>query len=160
MKIIIPTRHLARSIDRYLARDANYLLNVGPTGEGVFPEESAGILKRLGKWYYSVKESFEKVDTVPDLIVNRDALITRRDNTYYIHFYKGLTGNGFKLKPVNILPEKSILLNDGRLVECVVNLSPSDHLEQKPYLRLRNLPANEMSDTVMVVKLEFKNPLI
>jgi len=26
-------RHLMRSIDRYLARDANYLLNVGPTGE-------------------------------------------------------------------------------------------------------------------------------
>jgi hypothetical protein len=30
-------RHLLRSIDKYLARDANYLLNVGPTGEGVIP---------------------------------------------------------------------------------------------------------------------------
>jgi hypothetical protein len=44
-------------------------------------------------------------------------------------------------------------------VECVVNLLPGDHAEQKPYLRIRNLPANEMSDTVMVVKLDFDVPL-
>jgi alpha-L-fucosidase len=30
-------RHLMRSIDKYLARGANYLLNVGPTGEGDHP---------------------------------------------------------------------------------------------------------------------------
>ena len=30
--------HLERSIDRYLSRDANYLLNVGPTAEGLIPE--------------------------------------------------------------------------------------------------------------------------
>ncbi|OPZ02033.1 MAG: hypothetical protein BWZ09_02607 [Alphaproteobacteria bacterium ADurb.BinA305] len=28
-------------------------------------------------------------------------------------------------------------------------------MEQKAYLRLRNLPVNEMSNTVLVVKLEF-----
>jgi alpha-L-fucosidase len=152
--------HLAGSIDRYIARDANYLLNVGPDGEGVIPEESAGILKRLGKWYLSVKESFEKAEQVSGLIMNRDVLVTKRDNTFYIHFYKGLSGNGFKLKPLNILPEKSVLLNDGRQIECVVNLAPSDHLEQKPYLRLRNLPANEMANSVMVVKLEFASTFI
>src|SRR5206468_634176 len=27
-------RHLIRSLDRYLARDANYLLNIGPMGDG------------------------------------------------------------------------------------------------------------------------------
>ena len=30
-------RHLIRSIDRYLARDANYLLNVGPKPDGTIP---------------------------------------------------------------------------------------------------------------------------
>jgi len=38
-----------------------------------------------------------------------------------------------------------------------VDMSPSDHLEQKPYLRLRNLPANEYANQVLVVKLEFKD---
>jgi alpha-L-fucosidase len=152
--------HLARSIDRYLSRDANYLLNVGPTGEGVIPVESRTILERLGKWYHSVKESFDNTEEASHLIASRDAMVTGHGNTVYIHFNKGIAGNGFKLKPINILPEKAILLNDDSKVECIVNLAPSDHLEQKPYLRIRNLPANEMANSVMVVKLEFKNVLL
>jgi alpha-L-fucosidase len=152
--------HLERSIDRYLARDANYLLNVGPTAEGLIPDESLGILERLGEWYKSVEESFNNVEAAPQLINNRDVLVTCRDKTVYIHFNKGLTGNGFKLKPFNVLPEKAILLNNSRSVECVVDLSPSDHIEQKKYLRLRNLPANELSNSIMVVKLVFNNSLL
>ncbi len=60
--------HLQASIDRYLARGANYLLNVGPDSLGSIPIESAAILKRLGKWYSSVKESFEDVESTPELI--------------------------------------------------------------------------------------------
>jgi alpha-L-fucosidase len=152
-------RHLSGSIDRYLARDANYLLNVGPTGEGLIPEKSQAIIKRLGKWFSSVKESFEDVQSASQLISSRDALVTSRGSTIYIHFHKGVTSNGFKLKPFNVLPKKAILLNDNRSVDCVVNLCPSDHLEQKPYLRIRNLPANEMANTVMVIKLEFEKEL-
>jgi alpha-L-fucosidase len=152
--------HLIKSIDRYLVRDANYLLNVGPTGEGLITDEAKAILERLGRWYISVKESFENVEAAPQLISSRDVSITSAGNTIYVHFNKGTTGNGFKLKPINVLPEKAVLLNDNRPVECIVNLCPSDHLEQKPYLRIRNLPANEMSNSVMVVKLEFEKSLL
>jgi alpha-L-fucosidase len=152
--------HLIRSIDRYLARDANYLLNVGPTGEGLIPAESRGILERLGVWYSSVKESFENVEAAPQLISSRDVLVTSRDKTIYIHFNRGLPGNGFKVKPINIMPEKAVLLNNNSHVECMVNMSPSDHLEQKSYLRLRGLPANEMANTVLIVRLDFKNPIV
>ena len=151
--------HLIRSIDSYLARGANYLLNVGPTGEGLIPKESLAILERLGKWYSSVKESFANVDISPQLISNQNALITSRGKTVYVHFDKWMIGNGFKLKPINLLPKNAMLLNDNSPVDCIVNLSPSDHLEQKPYLRLRNLPANEMANSVIVVKLEFDKPL-
>jgi hypothetical protein len=86
-------------------------------------------------------------------------MLTSRGKTLYIHFNKDLIGNGFKLKPINVLPNRATLLNDGSKVECVVNLSPGDHIEQKAYLRLRNLPANTMENTVLVVKLEFDQPL-
>jgi alpha-L-fucosidase len=152
--------HLIRSIDRYLARDANYLLNVGPTGEGLIPEESLGILERLGEWYLSVEESFENVIAAPQLAASKDVLITCRDKTMYVHFNRVLTGNGFKLKPIDVMPEKALLLNTNKRVDCVVDLSPSDHLEQKKYLRLRNLPANELANSVLVVKLEFKSSLL
>jgi alpha-L-fucosidase len=149
--------HLIRSIDRYLAGGANYLLNVGPTGEGLIPKESSSILERISKWYLPVKESFVNVTAVPKLVQSRDVLITARDRTVYVHFNKVPAGIGFKMKPVNVMPVKATLLNNNSPVECVVDMSPSDHLEQKPYLRLRNLPANEYANQVLVVKLEFKD---
>ncbi len=152
-------RHLISSIDKYLARDANYLLNVGPTPEGIIPEESASILKRIGQWKKSVDESFQQVKTDSELVNASGVLVTRRDQTIYIHLNKVPTGNGIKLKPINVLPTKATLLNTGKPIECVVNLSPSDHATQQPYLRLRKLPTNEFANTVLVAKLEFDRPL-
>ncbi|NEW85456.1 MAG: glycoside hydrolase [Mariniphaga sp.] len=152
-------RHLICSIDSYLARNANYLLNVGPTGEGIIPTEAAKILQRIGKWKTSVDESFQKVQTDSDIVNAPGVLITKRESTLYIHMNKLPVGNGLKLKPINVLPSKATLLNTGKAIDCIVNLCPSDHASQQPYLRLRNLPANEMANTVLVAKLEFDRPL-
>lgn len=153
--------HLMRSIDSYLSRDANYLLNVGPTAEGIIPETSRGILERTGRWYASVEQSYRNVAPAPMLFANRDMLVTSKGKrTVYIHFSKGITGNGVKLKPLDIMPLSAVLLNDGRQLECSVDLLPSEHADQKKYLRLKNLPANEMSGTVMVIKLEFASDIL
>jgi alpha-L-fucosidase len=152
-------RHLISSIDRYLARDANYLLNVGPTGEGEITEQSADILKRIGVWKKAVDESFLNVKTDSELINSPGVLVTRKDKTVYVHLNRLLVGNGIKLKPVTVAPEKATLLNNGKKVDFVVNLCPSDHATQQPYLRLRNLPAAEFANSVMVIKLEYDKPL-
>jgi alpha-L-fucosidase len=151
-------RHLMSSIDRYLARDANYLLNVGPTGEGIIPVESTGILKRIGKWKKSVDECYQGVQDDANLVNVPGVLVTKREQTIFIHLNKAPVGNGIKLKPINILPVKATLLNNGKPIECAVNLCPSDHATQQPYLRLRNLPTDEFADTVLIAKLEFDRP--
>ena len=152
-------RHLISSIDKYLARDANYLLNVGPTGEGIIPLQSAEILKRIGIWKKSVDESFSNVQTDSELVNSPGVLVTKRDKTVYVHLNKTPVGNGVKLKPLTVAPQKATLLNTGKNIDFAVNLCPSDHATQQPYLRLRNLPVNEMCNTVLVVKLEFDKPL-
>jgi len=152
-------RHLISSIDRYLARDANYLLNVGPTGEGVIPKEAADILKRIGKWKKSVDECYQGVQADANLVNVPGVLVTKREQTLYIHLNKVSIGNGIKLKPVNVLPAKASLLNNGMSIDCAVNLCPSDHASQQSYLRLRNLPTGELADTVLIAKLEFDRPL-
>jgi alpha-L-fucosidase len=152
-------RHLISSIDRYLARDANYLLNVGPTGEGLIPPESAAILKRIGRWKKSVDPSFQQVQADSEIVSIPGIMVTKRDRTLFIHLNKATIGNGVKLKPINVLPVKATLLNTGKPIDCAVNLCPSDHASQQPYLRLRNLPANEMANTVLVAMLEFDRPL-
>ena len=152
-------RHLISSIDRYLARDANYLLNVGPTGEGIIPKEATDILRRIGKWKKSVDESYHQVQTDSNITSASGVMVTKRDQTLYIHLNKVPVGTGLKLKPINVMPSKATLLNNGNPIDCVVNLCPSDHTTQQPYLRLRNLPANELANTVLIAKLEFDCPL-
>lgn len=148
-------RHLTGSIDRYFAATANYLLNVGPTEEGLIPGSASDILNRIGKWYASVKESYEEVQPVTQIFENPEISVTRRNQTYYIHFNRGLRTNGFSLKPVNIMPKKATILNDGRPVECSISMAAGDYVEQKKYLRLKNLPVADYYDKTMVIKLEF-----
>jgi len=148
-------RHLMRSIDRYLARDANYLLNVGPMPDGMIPPEAAAILQRIGKWYQAVRESLEDVRAASQLTSNRNVLLTRRGNTLYVHLHKDPMTHAVKLKPLAGAPRRATLLNTGQNVDFAVDLVPSEHVEQLPCLRLRNLPVNELANTVLVVKLEF-----
>ena len=148
-------RHLIRSIDKYLARDANYLLNVGPKPDGTIPDESAAILKRIGAWHRAVRESLVDVIPASDLTKNRDVLLTRKGNTLYVHLYKDTLADSVKLPPFDVLPRKATLLNTGKPLVCSTDLVPQDHVSQKSFLRMRGLPVNELANTVLVVKLEF-----
>jgi alpha-L-fucosidase len=148
-------RHLLRSIDKYLARDANYLLNVGPAPDGTIPARPAAILRRIGKWYGAVKESLEGTTPAAGLSSNRNVLLTRRENTLYVHLHKDPIKEAVQLKPIAVAPKKATLLNTGKPVDFAVDMVPSDHIEHKPYLRIRNLPVDELANTVLVVKLEF-----
>ena len=152
-------RHLIRSIDRYLARDGNYLLNVGPQADGAISPESAAILRRIGKWYGRVREALEGVRPASQLTSNRNVLLTRGERTLYVHLNPDPQGDGVKLKPFHVLPKRATLLNTGAAVDCAVNLTPGDHVEHQPCLRLLHLPVNELANTVLVVKLEFDRPL-
>jgi len=148
-------RHLVRSIDKYLARDANYLLNVGPMSDGTIPDEASAILRRIGRWHAAVRSSFDGTVPASDLTSNRSVLLTRTGNTVYVHLHRDPVSDSVKLAPIRRAPRRATLLNTGRPVAWAVDMAPSDHLEQAAYLRLTGLPANELSNSVMVVELEF-----
>jgi alpha-L-fucosidase len=151
-------RYLMRSIDKYLSRDANYLLNVGPDPKGTIPEQSRRILKNIGHWYKAVKESFEDVEPASQLTSNKNVMLTKRKNTIYVHLNKDPEGNVVKLRPFTNAPLSAVLLNNGQKVEFELEFAPQDQMVQKSYLRLINLPTNEMCNTVLVIRLEFDRP--
>jgi len=148
-------RHLFRSIARYLARDANYLLNVGPRPDGTLPPEALGFLQRTGAWYRAIRESVEGTVPASHLTANRDVLLTRRGNILYVLLTTDPRGDAVKLKPLALLPRRATLLNTGTPVSCSLELVPSEHGEQGRFLRLTRLPVNEFAHTVLVVRLEF-----
>lgn len=147
--------HLARSIAKYRARDANYLLNVGPTPDGIIPPESEAILRRLGAWYSQVREAFDDVQPASHLVQNNRLLLTQRDNTLYAVLHQEPLSETVKLKPIQIAPRRVTLLNTGEELPWALDLTPSEHIDHKAYLRLRKLPVNQLSNTALVVKLEF-----
>lgn len=151
--------HLISSLDRYLSRGSNYLLNVGPTADGIIPFQSTSILKRIGKWKKTTQEAFDETNPAFGLVDNPNIDVTQRENTLFIHLNKVPEGNGINLKPIQVKPFKATLLNNGQAVDCTVNLTPSDHETHQEYLRIRNLPVNKIANSVMVVKLEFDRSL-
>jgi alpha-L-fucosidase len=147
--------HLQRSIARYLARDANYLLNVGPMPDGSIAPESQAILRRLGTWYKQVREAFTGVTSASHLIQNRQVLLTRKDNFLYVILHKEPITEAVKLKPIKAQPRRATLLNTDDAVEWSVDFLPSNHTEAQPLLRLRKLPVNQFCNSVLVIKMEF-----
>ncbi len=150
-------KHLIQSIDKILAMGGNYQLNIGPKPDGTISEKDIKGLKKIGNWYNTVKESF--TDTRPasylvDPEAKDDVLITKDKNIIYVHLYKAPQTEAVILKPLDIMPDKVTLLNNGQELEAKVDITPW-HWQEKPYLRIRNIPVNEFTDTVLVIKLEF-----
>lgn len=167
-------RFIMQSIDKIRAKGGNYLLNVGPAASGEIPEEPARILKKVGQWYNSVKESFQgtvpvtlnkgiprcllmkKGDkTVAHEILVREYLLSKRDSSLYVHLYEPQTSSRVLLKPLEILPDKAVLLNNGEELQVSVERTPYGYQDGKGYLRIRNIPVNRMENTVMVIRLDF-----
>ncbi len=76
----------------------------------------------------------------------------------YIHLYRDLQTNAVVLKPWDVLPKSAIVLNNGQKLDASVDFTPL-YWREKPYLRIRNLPVNELTDEVIVLKLEFEEAL-
>ena len=159
-------KSIIQSMDKVLAMGGNYMLNVGPKADGTMMQGCIDALVKIGKWHRSVKEAFDGTYPASTMVVEdhimmgsqkieRDnVLLTRKANTIYIHLYKDPQSSALILKPLDIMPERVVLLNTGGELEARVDVTPW-HWREKPYLRIRNIPVNEQADTVMVIKLEF-----
>ncbi|MBN1436802.1 MAG: alpha-L-fucosidase [Sedimentisphaerales bacterium] len=154
------TEFLIRDIDNILAKNGNYLLNVGPKADGTIPEQATNILHDIGRWIKQTWPAFNHTIPANELTENREVLLTRKDQTIYVHLTKRPIISSVLLKPFAKLPQKATLLNTGQPVEFAVEHLPNAHIGKIPQLRLRNLPLEALSNEVIIIKLEFdKNTL-
>ncbi|MBO5269207.1 MAG: alpha-L-fucosidase, partial [Clostridia bacterium] len=81
-------RHLTTSIDRMMSMGASYLLNVGPTGEGVVTEEYASRIRRVGDWYNRMEGCLEcaEADEFDYRIKANKCIATKKNGKTYLHF--------------------------------------------------------------------------
>jgi alpha-L-fucosidase len=84
------------------SKGGNYLLNVGPTSEGVFPQPAVDILEKVGQWMKVNGESIYGTSASPLDAAPQWGRVTQKGKTLYLHVFdwpadgklvvKGVTG--------------------------------------------------------------------
>jgi len=77
---------IVRNLSSCAQDGGNYLLNIGPRGDGSIPEESVRILTEVGEWmrkYGSTIYETERCRVTNSVMAN----FTRKGNTLYVHVY-------------------------------------------------------------------------
>jgi alpha-L-fucosidase len=137
----------ARTIIRNLitcARDGgNYLLNIGPRGDGSIPEESVRILTAVGKWMDRNGQTIYESERCQPRRSNY-AAFTRKGNTLYMHVYYW-PGDYVVISGLRTKVKSAKLLATGKPVE----------VKQDDFrVRLTGLPQKAPDDPITVVALE------
>jgi alpha-L-fucosidase len=82
-----PTDVLIRQLVQVSSRGGNYLLNVGPTAEGLIPEPSVERLKQVGQWLRVNSESVYGAQPSPFPYELPWGIITTKPGRVYLHVF-------------------------------------------------------------------------
>jgi len=137
------TETLVRQLIDAASKGGNYLLNVGPTAEGLIPEPSVTRLKEMGEWMEVNGEAIYGTSASPfeDLEWGR---ATTGDNKIYLSVFDWPSGS------------LDVPLPDGEVTGAYLLADPGSKLKiQKGEASLRiELPANAPDEIASVIVLE------
>lgn len=148
-----PASLLLKKLVECVSKGGNFLLNVGPDGNGRIPRQAMDTLKYLGQWMQINGESIRGCG--PSGMEKPEwGRITRRENVLYLHIYENALGP----LPLYGIPVEKIramrLLQDGREIPLSVSWVHSDY----PDMAFADLGPDPVppdgDDTVLKVLLE------
>ena len=148
-----PAPLLLKKLVGCVSKGGNFLLNVGPDGNGRIPRQAMDTLKYLGQWMQINGESIRGCG--PSGMEKPEwGRITRRENVLYLHIYENALGP----LPLYGIPAEKIramrLLQDGREIPLSVSWVHSDY----PDMAFADLGPDPVlpdgDDTVLKVLLE------
>ena len=115
-----------------------------------------------------MKEGFYDAEPASDLVESEDLLLTRKGDSLYLHINRDPESSAVSLRPLEVAPQSATLLNTDKATQAIAELTPRSWIEQwqagmreergdrpKTFLRVRELPVNDLTDEPMVVKLDF-----
>jgi len=108
------SKELVYNLCDIASKGGNYLLNVGPTSEGVIPQASRQILQEVGKWLSVNGEAiYGTTSGGPSVRWNADIkMITAKPGTLYLHLFKWPDDNKIYLNDFTKKFEKAYFLAD------------------------------------------------
>ncbi len=131
------------------SKGGNYLLNVGPTGEGVIPEASVKILRRVGEWMDINSSSIYGTTSSPFPYEIPWGYCTRKGNLLFLHVFDWPDDGVIELKGLNNEIIKAYMLANEQqelkirkiddITEIVVQ-APSDDINSVVVLEITGEP--------------------
>jgi len=82
------SKKLIRTLVDIASKGGNFLLNVGPKGDGSIPEESLKCMKDIGDWMKVNGEAIYGTSASPFTKLDFDGRCTAKGNTLYLHVFK------------------------------------------------------------------------
>jgi len=80
-------KEVIRNLVDIASKGGNYLLNIGPTAEGMFPDESTKILGAVGAWMKTNGESIYATSASPLKTTPAWGRVTKKEKTLYLHVF-------------------------------------------------------------------------
>ncbi|HEY0459445.1 MAG TPA: alpha-L-fucosidase [Pyrinomonadaceae bacterium] len=145
-----PTAVLIQQMVQVSSRGGNYLLNVGPTSEGLIPQPSVERLSEVGEWLKINKDAVYGTRPSPFQYELPWGIITTKPNKMYLHVFrwdKQLTLFGLK----NKVRKASLLAGKKKLKFTQTNDAALDH-----YALTLQLPAGEADKNDSVIELDLE----
>lgn len=144
-------REKLESLVKVVARGGNYLLNIGPRGDGSVVEFESRVLQAMGEWLQTNGEAIYETRAAGLADFPDWGEVTRKDDRLYMHVLQK--------------PDDRILQLEGIFGEPV-----SAHLLDNPSRQLAvtlenevlqvQLPGNEPFDDIRVVEVVFSRPFL
>jgi len=141
---------VVRKLVSVVSKGGNYLLNVGPTGEGVIPAPAVEILSRVGEWVRTNGESLYGASSSPFPAEPSWGYCTTKRNRLYLHVFD---------RPADGILRVEGLRNPVRKARLLADPSPSLTVDRKaggPSSIV--LPARPADDIDSVIVLEIEGP--
>ncbi|MBD3305541.1 glycoside hydrolase [candidate division KSB3 bacterium] len=142
------------------ARDGNFLLNIGPTGDGRLPEKACRIVEKISDWRERVREAFQGTRYFEVSLWGLRLVFTYREDALYQILLDDPMLDGVVLPHISETPTSSVLLNNGEKCHVVMAHSPRLASIKTPVLHVLDLPAEELANEVMVIRHEMKKDAI
>jgi alpha-L-fucosidase len=105
-------REVIRNLVDIASKGGNYLLNIGPTAEGQFPDESTKILADVGAWMKTNGESIYATTASPLSSTPAWGRVTKKGSTYYLHVFDWPTDGKLVVSDLPATPKGARLLAD------------------------------------------------
>jgi len=139
-------KEVIRRLAEIVGKGGNYLLNIGPTGEGIIPQASADVLNKVGDW---IKKNGESIyGTTPNPFYNLPwGQCTVKGEKLYLHIFDWPSDGKLRIPGLkNNVKKAYLLINKNRQL-------PTYREGNMVFISVPEKPIDEIN-TVVVIEIE------